>query len=300
MAIVDEVERIKRNIANIYAEAENKGAVITGERNSDNLANVVNTIPTGGSTVEKGIVLEEFDSNGYVTKAKVVGLTTIPFYYLYYAGYVNGSDKSWLANATKLTLPEGLTSIGNYAFRYCTNLPLVSLPSTLTSIGSYAFESCTNLALTSLPDSLTTINGYTFQNCKNLALTSLPSNLSVVGSFAFKYCSKLAIKELPSSIKSIAQDSFNSCTSLEEVKCLATTITIGSSAFGYCSKLAKFILPNVTGVATLSNSNAFNGTPIKSGTGYIYVPDDLVENYKTASNWSTYASQIKGLSELEG
>ena len=40
------------------------------------------------------------------------------------------------------------------------------------------------------------------------------------------------------------------------------------------------------------------GTPIANGNGYIYVPDADVETYKTATNWSTYANQIKGLSEL--
>ena len=52
-------------------------------------------------------------------------------------------------------------------------------------------------------------------------------------------------------------------------------------------------------ITTLSNVNAFQNTPIASGTGYIYVADNLVSTYKSATNWSAYASQIKGLSELE-
>lgn len=46
-------------------------------------------------------------------------------------------------------------------------------------------------------------------------------------------------------------------------------------------------------------TNAFTGTKIASGTGYVYVPDELVEEYKVATNWSTFANQIKPLSELE-
>lgn len=46
------------------------------------------------------------------------------------------------------------------------------------------------------------------------------------------------------------------------------------------------------------NSNDLEGTTIKKGTGYVYVPDDMVDTYKSATNWSTYASQIKGMSEL--
>jgi hypothetical protein len=58
------------------------------------------------------------------------------------------------------------------------------------------------------------------------------------------------------------------------------------------------IIRNSTTLATLGSTNAFSNTPIASGTGYIYVPDDLVDRYKQATNWSTYASQIKGISEL--
>lgn len=46
------------------------------------------------------------------------------------------------------------------------------------------------------------------------------------------------------------------------------------------------------------NSNDLKGTTIEKGTGYVYVPDDMVDTYKSATNWSTYASQIKGMSEL--
>ena len=46
------------------------------------------------------------------------------------------------------------------------------------------------------------------------------------------------------------------------------------------------------------NSNDLKGTTIEKGTGYVYVPDDMIDTYKSATNWSTYASQIKGMSEL--
>ena len=48
----------------------------------------------------------------------------------------------------------------------------------------------------------------------------------------------------------------------------------------------------------MTNVNMFSGSTIESGTGYIYVPDTMVDEYKKSTNWSTYASQIKGLSEL--
>ena len=64
-----------------------------------------------------------------------------------------------------------------------------------------------------------------------------------------------------------------------------------------CSSLTTVVIRNTTKVALLNMGNAFSGTKIASGTGYIYVPDELVDSYKVATNWVTYANQIKPLSE---
>ena len=72
--------------------------------------------------------------------------------------------------------------------------------------------------------------------------------------------------------------------------------SIGSYAFCGCSKLTTLILRSET-MCTLSNTNAFSSTPIESGTGYIYVPRALVDSYKAASNWSTYANQIRAIED---
>ena len=81
--------------------------------------------------------------------------------------------------------------------------------------------------------------------------------------------------------------------------CLGNITTIKPGAFYNCTKLSKFALPNITSVPTLSSTNNFYNTPIANGTGYIYVPDDLVESFKSATNWNTYADQIKAISEME-
>ena len=70
----------------------------------------------------------------------------------------------------------------------------------------------------------------------------------------------------------------------------------GDKAFMNCKNLSVLLLAN-NKVCTLANSNAFTGTPIASGTGYIYVNDDLVDSYKLATNWTVYKNQIKPISE---
>ena len=77
---------------------------------------------------------------------------------------------------------------------------------------------------------------------------------------------------------------------------LPVATSIGSSAFRNCTALTSLTLSK-NQVATLSNTNALQGTPIASGTGYVYVPDDLVDQYKVATNWATYANQILPISQ---
>ena len=89
---------------------------------------------------------------------------------------------------------------------------------------------------------------------------------------------------------------FYSCTKLKSIN-LPVCTSIGTYAFFSCTKLTSIKLANTSKICTLSNSSAFKNTPIANKVGYIYVPDELVEQYKTATNWSVYASQIKPLSE---
>ena len=73
-------------------------------------------------------------------------------------------------------------------------------------------------------------------------------------------------------------------------------MTIQSYAFYNCTVLETVII-GTNAVATLKNVNCFNNTPIAKGTGYIYVPAGLVDAYKTANNWSNYASQIRAIED---
>ncbi len=200
------------------------------------------------------------------------------------------------ASCTKL--PSGMTKIGAQAFQNCTNLALVELPSRITIIEHHAFQNCTNLVLVELPSKITIIENYAFYGCNNFKLTELPSGLTKLGMAAFQNCINLALTELPSGVTIIENYIFQTCTNLTQLKCLGKIERINTYAFSGCKKLSNLSMPNITAVPTLSNSNAFQNTPISQGTGYIYVPDNLVASFKTATNWSTYANQIKGVSEL--
>jgi hypothetical protein len=165
-----------------------------------------------------------------------------------------------------------------------------SVNSQATSIGDYAFYGCSKLTTVYLPET-TSIGKYAFYNCSSLTTVDLPKVTSISDS-AFSNCSKLTTVYLPETT-SIDSRAFNSCSRLTTVD-LPKAISIGNRAFNSCSNLTKVILRNTEQVVTLSNTNAFSGAE----NAIFYVPDSLVDSYKAANNWSTYADRIKGLSEL--
>ena len=164
---------------------------------------------------------------------------------------------------------DSVESVGDYAFAYCSKLTSVDFP-LVTSIGTYAFNGCSALTSVNFP-LVTSIGTYAFYNCKVLTTVNFPLVTSI-GNSAFWGCSALTAADFP----------------------LVTSI--GNSAFYNCSALTALILRSEI-MATLSGTNAFTSTPIASGTGYIYVPSALMDNYKSATNWSTYANQIRAIED---
>ena len=102
-------------------------------------------------------------------------------------------------------------------------------------------------------------------------------------------------------VTSIGIRALSSCSALTTADFPAVT-SIGNYAFNRCSGLTSLVLRSET-MATLPNKNAFNSTPIASGTGYIYVPrallsdTDATKDYRRATNWSNYAAQFRALED---
>ena len=144
-------------------------------------------------------------------------------------------------------------------------------------------------------DRVTTVGRRAFSACESLTTVNLPS-VTNIAKDAFVSCTSLTAINLPLVTK-IEYASFNGCTHLTTADFPLLT-RIEPAAFLGCTMLTTLVLRRNT-VATLDHTNAFTSTPIASGAGFIYVPDELVESYKTATNWVTYANQIKGISGLE-
>lgn len=138
---------------------------------------------------------------------------------------------------TTISLPAGLTGIGNRAFEDCTALTEISLPAGLTSMGTEVFRGCTALTKASLPDGLTSIGDSSFYACTNLAEISFPSNLASIGESAFLSCRSITKISLPEGLTSIGKGAFSSCDKLTEISIPEGLISIGEQAFQYCSSL---------------------------------------------------------------
>ena len=196
---------------------------------------------------------------------------------------------------TSVNIGDSVTSIGNYAFKGCDSLTSVTIGDSVTTIGSQAFYSCTSLTSVTIGNSVITIGIEAFENCTSLkeftgkfatedgrslimdntiiAYTNasgttytIPDRVTTIGYSAFYNCDSLTSVNIPDSVTSIGEYAFGSCGSLKSVYCKATT-------------------PPALG------SDVFAGNT--SGRK-IYVPASSVEAYKSATNWSKYASAIVG------
>ena len=154
----------------------------------------------------------------------------------------------------------------------------------------------TRRATTIRNDRITYLGMEVFRNYDSLAIADFP-NVTSAGVNVFYACYALHTVNLPSLI-SISSNMFAYSSLLKRLD-FPSVESISGGAFSSCARLVTLILRKADAVCTLANVSAFSGTPIAKSTGFVYVPDDLVERYKAATNWSTYASQIKPISELE-
>ena len=115
------------------------------------------------------------------------------------------------------TIPEGVTSIGNYAFYSCDTLTSIEIPSSVMNIGDGAFDDCNNLSSIEMPSSVTSIGNYAFYSCERITSIEIPSSVTRIGRGAFSRCERLTSIEILSSVTSIEIDAFNGCESLTSI-----------------------------------------------------------------------------------
>ena len=167
---------------------------------------------------------------------------------------------------TSITIPNGVISIGDYAFSRCTGLTSVTIPNSVTSIGSYAFNNCGLTAIT-IPNSVTSIGGYAFSYCSSLTSITIPNSVTNIGGYAFErtgwynaqpdgllYLDNCLVgikgnkpsgaATIEEGTRIIAGNAFYKCTGLTSVAIPNSVTSIGDYAFAYSTELTSVVIPN--------------------------------------------------------
>ena len=125
-------------------------------------------------------------------------------------GFDGGHDARSLE---EVTLPEGLTYLGNYAFFGAAKLKSITLPSTLTTIGLGAFDECAGLTDITIPSNVKTIKEGAFGGT-GLTSVTIPDKVETLGQGVFEYCTQLTSIHIPKSVKSMGAGMFGHCDAL--------------------------------------------------------------------------------------
>lgn len=187
---------------------------------------------------------------------------------------------------------DRITTIGVCAFLGCQALTAIDLPN-VTQIKRNAFETCKSLQTINLPK-VTKFERDVFVDSA-IQQADFPL-VTTIGDRCFSMAKSLISANLPL-ITALPADAFRS-SSIRTADFSAVT-NINRTAFTDCTSLETLIIrtPSVCVISDISV--ALRGSKIASGTGFIYVPDNLVDSYKAATNWVTLAEQIKPISALE-
>ncbi len=200
-----------------------------------------------------------------------------------------GSSFNNCYSLANINLPESITSIGNYMAYNCVSLMHCSIPRNMRSIGNNAFYNCNSLTSITISENITSIANYIFYSAFSLENIIIPESVTDIGNYAFRNCQSLASITIPESVTSIGNHAFYDCHSLASITIPENVTSIGNSAFYNCYSVAEYHLKPTT-PPTLTDVNAFEGIPSDC---MIYVPAGSLEAYKTAENWSTYASYMR-------
>lgn len=199
-----------------------------------------------------------------------------------------GDEAFEYTEITSVNFPNSLTTIGWGAFIYCSGLTSVSIPNGVTSIGERAFEGCDNLQSVKLPVGLAAISKSLFFDCAKLTSVNIPSNVTEIGMCAFANCYNLKSVALPDGLSSVGDDAFSGTAIPEPIYILdgsvlcfvpwsytefvipETVNQIGGGTFDRCTELKSVTIPD--SVTSIGNF-AFYGCVNLSA---VHLPDGLV------------------------
>ena len=125
--------------------------------------------------------------------------------------------------------------------------------------------------------------------CNMLQEVYVGKNVISIGTYAFYKCYSISSITIPDGVTDIGVSAFQNCYSLASITIPTGVTSIGNYAFYYCYGIRYYDFSACTAIPTLSNKNAFNKIPSDC---QMLIPSALYNNWKTATNWATYASKM--------
>jgi BspA type Leucine rich repeat region (6 copies) len=176
---------------------------------------------------------------------------------------------AFCSDLTSVTIPDSVTNIADSAFEWCSGLTSVTIGNNVTNIGTAAFNGCSGLTSVTIPNSVASIGAYAFQACSGLTSVTIPDSVTDIGAHAFYDCSSLASATIGNSVTSIGEEAFFACDGLTSVTIPGSVTSIGAEAFANSSLHQAYFrgkAPSVNGGPGSADTTVF----FYDGTGTVY------------------------------
>ena len=160
-----------------------------------------------------------------------------------FAFYVKGYSYPLCSKIHSVTIPQNVTSIGDYAFNSCDGLESLTIEGPIQSMGTGAFDSCEHLKTLKLGEKIKTIGQYAFYHCDDLENVTIPQSVTSIGESAFLYAG-LRTLTIKGAIESMGNSAFYGCKNLTTLSFGENIKTIGDLAFKGCSALTNVTIPD--------------------------------------------------------
>ncbi len=173
---------------------------------------------------------------------------------------------AWCNGLMSIRIPSSMRIIGDTAFAGCIALTSVTMPDGVWSIGKSVFSGCSGLTSVTIPISVTSISDYVFSGCSGLTRVTIHDSVTNIGDGVFSRCNGLTNVTIPDSVTNIGSYAFSGCNGLMSVRMSDSMRSIGGGAFDGCSGLVSVTIPDCV---TYIGWKAFSGC---SGLKVLYVP----------------------------
>jgi hypothetical protein len=205
----------------------------------------------------------------------------VPFTYTLNTDGITLTITGYTGSNVVVTIPSTISflpvsSIGELAF-FETSVTSVTIPDSVTSIGEFAFNSCSALTNITIPNTVTSIGYATFVGCGSLTSITIPNSVISLGDVAFANCTSLTSVTIGNSVTNIGEEEFLSCNSLTNVTIGNSVTSIGDITFAGCIKLTSIIIPNsVTSIGVVPSIGGIEGGSFEdTGLTSITIPNSV-------------------------